>query len=332
MSKVTDDLVFELTRGKEYSALQLAKPEWGQWNFNSCRQIVVDYLKIIDSFREIRLNLIPDRPMESIAGNAKRLNDFLAQIERFNPSTGISIDVIQEISNNIKQSYDDFIISISYWIPFVDYLTKSLDVRNTELNNIKLSLESIYENSLSALNKKSKEIDSIIDIAKNTVSSAAVNVYINGFNESIEEYDSSAKKWLISAGILALSAVAFLFCFLAECTFGFIKLPTGNDHAHVIAYYVGKIAIVSMLFSASLWFARNYKIRRHLSETVKQKRLIMQTYQAFFESSTDSATKDKVIKEAIKSIFVQFNPGFITDAHSEVQGAAELISVLKPNS
>ena len=69
--------------------------------------------------------------------------------------------------------------------------------------------------------------------------------------------------------------------------------------------------MLAILFTGTLWCARNYKALRHLAIINKHRSNSILTIQAFANAAHDLHTKDAVLLEASKAIFGTVPTGFV---------------------
>ena len=116
--------------------------------------------------------------------------------------------------------------------------------------------------------------------------------------------NTAAKKWLMATAALAVATIVFsLFLW-------FFTEPT-TDPWQAAQKFGARIAVLVVLFTATLWCGRNYKALMHQSTNNRHRALSLQTFQAFSASASDDATRDAVLLETTRSIFANTSTGYI---------------------
>ena len=81
-----------------------------------------------------------------------------------------------------------------------------------------------------------------------------------------------------------------------------------------------KIALLALLFTATVWCSKNYRALKHQVTVNKHRALSLQTFQAFVGATKDPRTKDAVLMEATRAIFGNTATGFADPAHTSESG------------
>ena len=134
-----------------------------------------------------------------------------------------------------------------------------------------------------------------------------------------------AKVWL---GISILIAIGMIF--FAVKSFDVLKDNPDfmKESKNYIQWIVTRIAVISVIYGAALWSAKNYKINRHLFVVNQHRSSALRTFEAFIVASSDEETKNAILLEATHCIFAHSNTGFL--GKDEELPANRIIEILKP--
>lgn len=235
----------------------------------------------------------------------------------------------QRRDNIIKQlnvSTDRLISAAVPWILFlmhqhegvtesVEALVQSVTVANghiasanSELESAKQKIENdrveLFEQSKIEMRQKVDEADEILTQAREMVAEKGATVFTKEFSEESEHQTQSAQKWLA-----------------ATATFGTVSLLTAlamwyfaepvSDITQLIQTFGSKMAILVVLFTATIWCGRIYRALMHQSTVNKHRALGLQTFQAFSRAASDAQTKDAVLLETTRTIFSTGSTGYL---------------------
>jgi hypothetical protein len=131
------------------------------------------------------------------------------------------------------------------------------------------------------------------------------------FRDEAAAQNKQSKWWLI-ATIAAFAATATwgVACF-------FITPP--DSTSHLIQYAVAKLIILSALYYALVWSAKNFSAHRHNHVVNKHRQNSLSTFETFVKAARDDPdTKNAVLLQATQSIFSAQPSGYVhKDSESE---------------
>src|SRR6266542_3728871 len=81
----------------------------------------------------------------------------------------------------------------------------------------------------------------------------------------------------------------------------------------VIQQTIARLLIITLLYGAVVWCARNYFACRHNYTVNRHRRNAMQTFRAFVEGTKDPATQDFILKQAAACAFAPQQTGYLKD-------------------
>jgi ABC-type multidrug transport system fused ATPase/permease subunit len=187
----------------------------------------------------------------------------------------------------------------------IEDLTQSVSNAATLISNAKTDIET-----------KKAEIDGIITQAREASAAAGAAVFTKDFDTESKDQKKAAFRWLLATGVLG-----FLTLLAAIATW-WIGLTADFDGFNAIQAFGGKIAILVVFFTATLWCGRVYRALMHQATLNRHRALGLQTFQAFSAAASDDASKDAVLLETTRSIFSAGTTGYLD---TQDQGSAQAI-------
>ncbi len=127
---------------------------------------------------------------------------------------------------------------------------------------------------------------------------------------------------------------------LASCVFvfAFWQLLAGATHGNtlsLVAVISMRVIILGALITATLWCGRNYRSLKHQSSVYQERADILKTLRAFSQEGDSERAKDRVLTEAVRSVFTPSPTGFVDQGQSRnAQGVINFLnsrSSVKPD-
>lgn len=271
------------------------------------------------------LDLLPPQILNDIDDVAKDLLEGVEILNKERDAQEVS-GSLQEIGRSLQsleQRCKDFFIR---GFPIYSYLRFKEDSFRAGIEQIDETLRKVRERTdqeLEAVEKSKAELDSIVQVARDTAAQAAVSHHAQEFGKIAQEHIDASKQWLkASIGLIVTTiAVALLSLFLLP------PLGAFNEPA-TIQRLITKILIASILYYAAIWAAKNYKTHRHLAVVSLHRQSALKTFEAFVKaSSNDEQTKNAVLLEATRCIFAPSNTGYL--GPDEENPSSRIIEIVK---
>ncbi len=164
--------------------------------------------------------------------------------------------------------------------------------------------------------KSLAEIKQLVDDAKMAASSMAVAANAKTFDEEATRNNHALGKWLF--GVVAAALAILLFCF--DLYYEYKTDPRQVTAGQAIQRSVPSVAILSVLYFALVWCARNFRALQH-NETVNRHRAnSLKTFQVFIQGASSPEVKDAVLTQAAQCIFAPQATGFAPGQEPEPAG------------
>ncbi|MGY3805450.1 hypothetical protein ACWNT8_15405 (plasmid) [Pigmentibacter ruber] len=176
------------------------------------------------------------------------------------------------------------------------------------------------DNHKSKLNDLEKNAQYILADLRTTSGSTGNDMHSENFKNIADEYRKYSEKWLCRTIILAVSlVVSLIFLFIYYSCTGNEKL-----NPNIIAV---KIIFFTALLTATIWSANQYKILRNLYSVNLHKSISLQTFLTFVNAAIKEDTKDTILLECTKTIFVTPETGYIKS--EEKNSETNIIEIMK---
>ena len=286
------------------------RPEWGAINFVSGKQDFDQAFQLTKDLIRLPLENLPD----GVAGDAitrlESLTQVMGRIDSFVLEVGNPSGERDSHLSSLHGATEALLSTLAPWIPYLHY--QNGDVA-ANINAIALRVgeaKDLVENARTAIASKATDLDEIITAAREASAAAGAAVFTVAFDDESRKLRGTSTKWLGVTAILALATLAFA---VGELYFGLGSSPTapGAASAEALKHFGGKVAVLIVLFAATLWCGRTYKALAHLSVVNRHRALSLQTFQAFSKAASDDSTKNAVLMEATRAVFGSVPTGFL---------------------
>jgi hypothetical protein len=336
------------------------------YNFEPQRHLFESILSFYTDIATARLSYIPDAALTTMYNLAGNVFNALSSINNFNVRQG---DPNQNYNSNVSQLLNQWQQAYNFTISHIAYAKVSSSAIAQELQAVKATVNEIrsawdkasieHKNQSETIAKqfadRTAEFEKVMAAAREASSKSAVS-------RQAGEFESEAKKCLVAsrwwfAGtilIVALSLVAVYFMFLKDlhkplttavahpATTDQQSIATKSDElsipnhtvtAEVLQQTIARILIVTLLYSAVVWTARNYFASRHNYTVNRHRRNAMQTFRAFVEGTEDKATQDFILRQAAACAFTPQQTGYLKDESLPTPApSSPIIDIIRPGS
>jgi hypothetical protein len=297
--------------------------ELGSINFRSIQSLFEQCIEMAKELRSLPLELLPlqtleqlKTPIRNLGASLKKVSDFTL-VGQQNPEGQRNA-----MQDECQKNYDAAFLAVT---PHLAYLSlKSAQVQETMRRSKELltETEKRVADDLKDLAQKKKDIDAIVQAARDAASKIGVAQFATKFEELSDRHDTQSGKWLAATIGLALATVVAALVL-------FLWLPPLTDMADAatIQRILTKIVVISIFYYAALWASRNYRSHRHLSVINRHRQSALSTFETFVNAAADQQTKNAVLLEATHCIFAPAISGYL--GADEENPSNRIIEVLK---
>jgi len=300
----------------------LINPDWGKITFEGCRAELERTYSILNHFKLLPIDLLPDSPMQQIVSSLPPLKATLDQIKVFTIESNDPTGTRNQLIGQLKTQADQFFSVAHLYIPYLAYQKGDVQRNINELTESVEQASRLVSDAKDEIEKKRGEIGEIIVATREAAASVGVAHFTADFTTESAAQDSSADRWLKATGAMAgLTLVVAV---------GLVFVPIKPDATtpQVIQIFTSKVVILGLLFTATIWCGRLYKAARHQGAISKHRANALRTFQAFTKAASDDESRNAILMETTKSIFAITSTGYL-DNESTPDGGLKIVEVVK---
>lgn len=206
----------------------------------------------------------------------------------------------------------------------------------------KLNQSKVNEQAEMILKQMRDELDLVTKIrndASNTLSAvqriaqeSGVSQHAGVFATEATLHIKFARYWLIATAIMTLVTVCVCWYFFhlvfesEPIAVDGSKIPMSS--AQMVQLAIAKVALLSVLFTATIWIGRLYRAHRHNAIVNKHRSNALRTFETFVGSTKDESTKNTVLIKATECIFSPQQTGY-SSHDTETGGAAQIVEIVR---
>lgn len=298
-----------------------SRSEWGSITFKKASPDMKRIFEILAHLSVLPVEYLTDAAVPQIQSEIDHVITIFDRIDKFNIEQQNPTQIRDQIINEIHARTDQLYTVTSPWIPFLAYQKGDIAQNIEKLTLSVTQAQTLVDGAKETIEKRQGEIEHIITKAREASAAAGAAIFTQDFLNEANALEGRAGKWLKATAGLAMSTLLFAAVMWLW--------PTQDIETPVILQkFGGKLAILVVLFTATLWCGRNYKALMHLSTVNRHRALSIQTLQAFAHAASDDATKDAVLMEATRAIFGSVPTGYL-DGRGGMNQDLKIIEVAK---
>lgn len=300
----------------------LKNPDWGKISFEGCRTELERTYSMLNHFKLLPVELLPDAPMQQIVSSLPPLKASIDQIESFSIESSNPTGTRDQLIGQLKTQSDQFFAVAHLYIPYLAYQKGDVQRNINELTESVEQASQLVGGAKDEIEKKRGEIGDIIVAAREAAASVGVAHFTVDFTDESTKQDESADHWLKATGAAAVLTLAVAI--------GLVFVPIKPDATtpQVIQMFTSKVVILGLLFTATIWCGRLYKAARHQGSISKHRANALRTFQAFTKAASDDESRNAILMETTKSIFAITPTGYL-DNESSPDGGLKIVEVVR---
>ena len=212
-------------------------------------------------------------------------------------------------------------------------------MRDEEQETVSAKLRAVSDEEVSTLNetkeyvqKKSSEIDSVLQVARAQSGEAGAAAFTKQFNTEANAAKKRAGCWLVPTVLFVAAAFALSMLFMLGL---FIGIPAStaeeaSTNALEIIYGLGgRVIGISVLFYAAIWSGRIALANMHLSSVNRHRAISLETLQAFQNAVDDLTARDAVVLEAARAVYENVPSGYIGRQAGEQSSGGRILELIR---
>lgn len=306
-----------------YIPSELSREELGsELSFEKGITMIENYRDLFKNFALIDFDKIPIQQVDEISSHASYAKSIFDLIKGFSlqayPNSPVSTR--DQFLNTLQDYYSNALSQTGY---LIDYFKPKQSVENYE-EEARTSLAEVRELRSELLTIKenvNKELNEILDTARQTVSEIGVASHAIHFKNEADENLRESKNWLTALIMMVIITVGWgILCFFIH--------PESKESSDVLQFTIAKLIVISGLYFALSMITKNYKAHRHNYIVNKHKQNSLNSFEAFVKGAgEDIQTKNAVLISATQSIF-SAQPSGYSSQEAETE-PSKIIEILK---
>lgn len=292
-----------------------SRSAWGAINFSDAQEDLSSTINVAAALKEMPLKDLPDNIGAQISQHLTAVNNVLKEIDGFSIEQADPANIRTNISNKLTDAAEKLYTFTAPWLAFLSYRRGDIEKTIAELEAAVNEARNIGAQAKTATEKLQKEAENILVSMREAAAESGVAVFTEQFATEARDRDKSAIYWLVATAIGAIATFWAAIIFL-----GWPELSDDPSTWEMSRVITTKIAILALLFSATVWCGRNFRAMKHQYTINKHRALSLQTFQAFVGATSDPRTKDAVLLEATHAVFGNTPTGFAESGKSGDSG------------
>lgn len=283
----------------------IRRGSWGTITFEAAEDDLERIFSVLSHLKLLPLDGLTDKALTQIIQSLKEVIKALNAINDFTIEQANPTQVRDQLVTQLGKSSDTFYEAATPWIPFLAYQKGDVAKNIEDLTQSVSNASQLISGAKNDITKKKSEIDEIITQAREASAAAGAAVFTKDFDQEATDQKTAAFRWLIATSVLAVLTLASAIVTWA------VGLTTNLDGFNLLQAFGGKIAILIVFFTATLWCGRVYRALMHQATLNRHRALGLQTFQAFSAAASDDASKDAVLLETTRAIFSLGSTGYL---------------------
>jgi hypothetical protein len=225
-----------------------------------------------------------------------------------------------QLVNRAWDHYNQLFRDIAPIIAFCSTKQGQID----HLNRQALEMVDTINKELTHLQAVRAQADSTLELVKGLAQQAGVSQHAVVFAEEARSHRIASRWWLgATAALTALTGWAGVHFY--QVSVDASKTYSGQQ---AVQAAVAKVALLSILFTATLWVGRMYRSHRHNAVVNKHRSNALRTFETFVNATKDDSTKNAVLIKATECIFSPQQTGYISH-EAETGGVAQVVEIVR---
>lgn len=299
-----------------------SRAQWGSISFEKASSDFKRVFEILAHLSVLPLEYLTDTAISQIQASITSTSEVFKRVDNFNIEQQTPTAVRDRLVSEIHDQADQLYQHASPWVSFLAYQKGDVAKNIETLTGALTRAQALVDEAKTRIAARQGEIETIITQAREASAAAGAAVFIQDFKNEAAELSRRATHWLKITGALA-------FVTLAVAAVMWFAPANGSDTATVVQRFGGRLAVLVVLFTATLWCGKTFNALMHLSTVNRHRALSLQTFQAFSHAASDEATKDAVLMETTRAIFGSVPTGFLDAKASSVDHDLKIVEVAK---
>ena len=301
--------------------------ELGELAFRELKEDAASIKELASQVEALELNPLPTVGLLQILDGLNGLHSAatnLRQLSLGTPPDGLSHKafkgrLLQQFDKAATESFE----KLTRWIPVASSLQPGR--AGALLDDISKQAEE----AIDRINHFARSAEQSAAGAAKAAERAGLSSESEHFGNQADEHRRAGRVWLVCVVLLTFAAASIAWRTMSW-------LSTAGDRADstasVVAYSVGKAALLTIAFTALLFAMRTFRSHQHNYVINKHRANAIKSFQAFASSpAADDATRAAVLLQAANCIYSHQSSGYTGRPEAEspqISGIAELVRAM----
>lgn len=291
-------------------------------NFSEAVSAFEQMLDIAKQLNQRSIDRLSITQINQIVSGCTNLAELIAKVKGFTLNQNTPADVCEAIIKEVKNAYDAIMEPLTIPLAFTATLATDYAKIEREAKGYHATMMQQAESFEKSLASYKSDAELALQAVKDQAAEAGVASNAQIFLMDSNEHAGVAKKWLFATGITSLVTLVVAVGFVA---ISFLYKPESTPVA--IQYVISKLILLSTLFFAIFWCAKNYRSSKHNETLNKHRANALMTFKAFVEGSSEQQIKEAILLQAAQAAFVNRPTGYETQ-EKEAQAINPVVEVL----
>ena len=326
--QLIDEIKKSLGELRQIDILSLArKEELGSMSFESGLPVFERTLRLYREVGKVQLESVSWGPLTQLRDQAREAITSFKQIQEFSFARYPSNTQAQRDSliAAIQDRYDREFQLMSPIISFGVRMGTDFERLEREAKEKLDAMSGLLQEQQKSKEETARSVKETLDEVRKLAREAGVSQHAELFSLEAKAHEDSASKWLTATIWVSCITLLGASSLLALSWF---YTPSDLNTTRAVQIGIGKLAILSLLFSAVLWTGRLYRSHRHNHVVNRHRMNALRTFQTFVNATGDEATKNAVLIQATQCIFGPQATGYIA-AESDANRASQILEIVR---
>jgi len=283
-------------------------------------------LKLFYSLYTSNLDNVPYTALIQLKNQAQDTLNRFNQIRAISPRQHSQnpIGVRDDLVNQLRDKYDTYFQIISPVIAYSIRKGTDFEALEKKAQEIVNSIESFKSEQFEKQRQITSEMEAVLQKVRQAALEVGVAQHATHFREEAQDHEIKSKKWLYATVGMALLTIIW-----GIAAIFFIKAPSDASSVQLLQFTIGKLIVLSALYYALIWSAKNYNAHRHNYVINKHRQNCLNTFETFVKATgNDTETKNAVLLQATQSIFSSQPSGYV-HKDSETESPNKFIEIMR---
>lgn len=296
-------------------------------SFESGLDVFRRVLGLFKDLRDCNLDNLPFEALSVLTNQAEIARSTFKEIKAF---------TVQQYASNPTQARDQLIARLrdnwntyfSTVTPYVSYAVRrgtDFDALEREARGALTLVKSIGTDAQTQSDKILAEMRGALEKVRQAAAEAGVAQHAIHFKQEADLNRRQSLWWMIAAAVFGAGTIIYaIYSLEFQLHAVALNVPPGR----LVALTISRLIVISILSTGIVFCVRNYSANRHNLVINRHRQNALSTFETFVKASTDNQTKDSVLLQATRSIFMPQPSGYLK-GEGETPQANQIIEIMR---